>query len=175
MIVMKSILAILAIGLMLATAFSGCVGGEKTTSTDTTTGIDTTVGNETENQTDVNQTAPPRANYHMEQSGTHMIHEGALGNKYFPFPVDEGAKKIILKASAVGTPGAPIGGCGFWILDSGGNEKSEDFSQDGQEIVRELKEGAIKSGGYGEWQIMVCMQLLDVSADFKFSVDVLYS
>lgn len=56
-IAMKSILAILAIGLTLVTAFSGCVGGENTSSVDTTTGTDTTIVNETENQTVENTTA----------------------------------------------------------------------------------------------------------------------
>lgn len=73
--------AIAAIGLMLMTSFSGCVGGDNTTSgTDTTmgtdeTGTNETIGNETGNETlenTANQTATEKI-YTAELDGSVLV------------------------------------------------------------------------------------------------------
>jgi hypothetical protein len=161
---MKNILAIFAIGLMLATAFSGCVGGEKTSGTDTTTGTNTTgtsaAGNETMNQTGENatenQTEIPE-NYHAEYDDDMPLTD--MSYVTHQFPVKEGAKKIIITLKPtfmvpLTLPDNPVlGGCigamDVWIYDSKENAVVEDVPS--SEVTYEITGSQITN--YGKWRL----------------------
>ncbi|MDD5502458.1 MAG: hypothetical protein PHH26_03220 [Candidatus Thermoplasmatota archaeon] len=179
---MKSILAVFAIGLLLATAFSGCVGGDKGTG-DTGTGDGTGnggtgdgTGNETGNETGGNATgnATLPDNYHQEYSDT--IGYEDLSWTVHDFPVQAGAKKVVVHiiptfTVPVSAPGQGfVGGMDVTILDSKGNELVSNELVNG-EITYEF--GSDKIVKFGKWKLEMFPE--DPSVTVQSIIDVLYS
>ncbi|MDD5503017.1 MAG: hypothetical protein PHH26_06120 [Candidatus Thermoplasmatota archaeon] len=173
---MKSMLAIFAIALLLATALSGCVGSEKgTDGTDNGTGGNGSnggTGNETGNQTggnaSGNQTAPAKPNYHAEYNDSVRIYDTDLGIKNYAFPVNADAKKIKIfyEQSNVMLPAGSSGAVTI-ITDAEGTEKGS--ISNGETF--ELK----NPKSIGDWNAEVVLQIDSVSCDFHLVIDVLYS
>jgi hypothetical protein len=184
---MKSILAIFAIGLLIATAMSGCVGGEKTSGTDDTmtgtdtTGTDTAVGNETENQTAGNQTTGKTEMvliYHKTESGTadtatFLLSCTPAPVEYptYPFPVNSTAKKIQIKFKGAAMPTDAFGTVAF-IYDTNGNEVTTIASSGNTEGSAEIKAKQIEEGGFGEWTYKVVTQAPDASSTYEITIDI---
>jgi hypothetical protein len=161
---MKSILAIFAIGLLLATAMSGCVGGEKTSGIDTTTGTDTGMGNETENQTAtiVNKTESLGQNYTAEVDGTIVldatgfdgivIGEGSIASQsggYLTLASQPSQIEIVVTYTSAS------GGCYLTIWVPGSDTNRQTFSSEndggGVETILLKPKDLKKIDGAGDW------------------------
>ena len=177
---MKSILAILAIGLMLATVFSGCVGGENTGDnggiTDGTGDNNSGTGNETANETGGNETENVTLpdNYHAEYSGTIMITD--TGAIVYEFPVAEAAKKIKIHVDASTLPGTPVmGGVDVRIYAPDGTEVEYTWAQNDAPLDVEYTAKSIKQFGYGTWTIEFSLPApFELQGDFTATLDVIY-
>ncbi|MDD5503369.1 MAG: hypothetical protein PHH26_07915 [Candidatus Thermoplasmatota archaeon] len=181
---MKSILAIFVIGLLLATAFSGCVGGEKTSGNGTTdeNGADggmpdsgSTGGNSTGNATsgnatDGNETVPE--NYHQEYSNTILVVDAVQGDDIYTFPVQNIAKKIVLVLTATALPG--VTGTCIKVTDPKGNELASDASN-GDAVTIEISQEDIAKAKSGKWTADVYLGVPDLQCDYTLTIDVIYS
>jgi hypothetical protein len=173
---MKGILAILAVGLMLATAFSGCVGSEKgTDGIDNGTGDNGGTGNETGNETGGNETGNVTLpdNYHEEHSDTLTIQDMAwVAHK---FPVQIGAKKITIHlipqfTSPIAIPDQGfLGGMDVTILDAKGNKLVDTALVNG-EITYEFGPEAVTKSG--KWSLEMFPE--DPSVEVQSIIDVTY-
>jgi len=173
---MKHILVILAIGLMIATAFSGCTGGKDNTGGTGDTGTGGGTGNETGNETGGNatgnQTTIPE-NYHQEHSDT--LGYDDLSWTAHAFPVQAGAKKIIVQIKPTFTVPASAPGMGFVggmdvrISDSKGNMLVDDIVN--AEITYEFAQDEITK--FGKWKLELFPE--DPSIEVQSIIDVFYS
>lgn len=182
---MKSILAIFAIGLLLATALSGCTGSENNNGTDTTTGTDangtdTTVENETENQTAGNETAGNDTSetlvvtYHKEETGSadtvsYQI-EKVMGFTNFKFPVTDKSEKIIISVTVTGT--TPTDNCGFQLCNPSDEEVTVIYVDSGQQGEITVKRSEIAKNGPGDWIIYPVPQIPCIGVDYVLVIDV---
>lgn len=157
---MKGLVVLCLMGLVIAGATGGCIGGKKEVILEQTDGE-----NNTSNSTVLSVI------YHDEQSGTvdtATYLSGARGE--FTFPITSSSKKISIVFKAAGTPGAM--GCGMWVLNSEGEEVANVFSNGDEEVKVEFKESAVKKGGVGDWTVYFVPQLPDVMATYSAVVDV---
>ncbi|MDD5502459.1 MAG: hypothetical protein PHH26_03225 [Candidatus Thermoplasmatota archaeon] len=176
---MKGIFAILALGLMLATAFSGCVGGEKASGTDTTAGTHITgtdvAGNETANQTSgnatENQTLPE--NYHKEYDDDMVLTDSLVGGwTSHEFPVKQGAKKVVITVSPVCTVPMELPEGGY--MDIATYDAKGTALVDGAaatETTYEFKDSDITN--FGKWKLEMFPEDPDVKVHSV--IDVFYS
>ncbi len=174
----KTLAAMLLMGLMLATAFSGCTGSKNeatstggTETTDTELGENET-GNETGNATAGNQTLV--VIYHDEKTDTtdtasYLVSENG---KDYTFPVAANAKKIVIVFKASGLP-TDVTGCGIWVFNANGEEVANEFSNKNTEVKIEFKESKVVKGGFGDWRVHFVPQLPDVMATYTTTIDVL--
>jgi hypothetical protein len=176
-IAMKSILAIFAIGLMLATAFSGCVGGENTNGTDTTYGTDITgtdgTGNETGNETLDNQTTSnvtKNKPYHKEYDESLTV----MDSIDHTFPVKQNATKFTVVVSATCLIPDPTGEIGLFVYlyAPGAADYIEAWTVCNSELIIEMTRDEIVQYGYGTWnvQFIGC----DPQITAQTVIDVLY-
>jgi hypothetical protein len=152
MIAMKSIFAILALSLMLAAVFSGCVGGDNAGDNnggiDNGTGDNSGTGNETGGNETGNQTLP--ANYHKEYEDAPDIGMSAAHD----FPVKQSAKSFSVKVTVSGT--IPDPGVWFYtdvyLYNAKGEEVAHETVGSG-EVLFQVTSAEIASNGYGSWNI----------------------
>lgn len=154
---MKKLFAILAIGLFLATALSGCVGAEKKASVDDSKndgvlpddGNQTATGNETTaNATSSNETGIPRVET-IEFTGTAT---GVWAGEYLPpdsgtkheFNVEKGATMLVVTVTW------DVGDVDFKVYDAKGSEAgwadAIDPSAGSEQITIEDKAAFKKAG-----------------------------
>ncbi|MDD5502365.1 MAG: hypothetical protein PHH26_02750 [Candidatus Thermoplasmatota archaeon] len=174
---LMNLAAIAVIGLMLATALSGCVGSKnEATSTGGMETTDTGLGeNETGNQignaTAVNQTLV--VIYHDEKTDTTdtASYLASENGKDYTFPVAANAKKIVIIFKASSLP-SDATGCGIWVFNANGEEVANEFSNKNTEVKIEFKESKVVKGGFGDWRVHFVPQLPDVMATYTTTIDV---
>jgi hypothetical protein len=177
-IAMKSILAIFAIGLMLATAMGGCVGSEQGNDAtnegtgDNISGTGNETGNATGNETGGNATgnATIPENYHKEYQDDMVF----MDMPSHEFPVKAGAKKAVLKFVVETTiPMDPTQQFALDIMINNpkGEEYQDLFVLTGEYVV-EISESDLASNGYGKWTIE--MFDFEPSASCATTIDVFY-